>query len=173
MTKKSSCTLASFSLVLKHSKEIDKLLFIDVKPIPNFTKTNGMCVSIKLDDVYTGQFKYEMGIMRKQHKMGQWGIKKILSFFVPHSFWWRLFINHSNLFINHSKTLQSNNVSLMSSSTCSSIDQMHAESVLLYLLIYGDRQWEGFKHVLEGLECWHYLGCPGVSFILHGQWLKF
>lgn len=38
------CTLAPFSLVSQHSKEIDKLLFIDVKSIPNFTKANGVCV---------------------------------------------------------------------------------------------------------------------------------
>lgn len=41
------------------------------------------CVSIELDDVYTGLFKYEMGIMRKQCEMGQGGIQKILSFFFP------------------------------------------------------------------------------------------
>lgn len=32
------------------------------------------CVPIELDDVYTGQLKYEMGIMRRQYEMGQGGI---------------------------------------------------------------------------------------------------
>lgn len=62
------CTLAPFSLVPQHSKEIDKLVLIDVKSIPDFTKPME-CVSIELDDVYIGQFKYEMGIMRKQCEM--------------------------------------------------------------------------------------------------------
>lgn len=38
------CTLAFFSLVPQRSREIDKLLFIDVNSIPNITKTNGVCV---------------------------------------------------------------------------------------------------------------------------------
>lgn len=48
--------------------------------------------------------------------------------------------------------------------------QMSLESVLLQLLIYDARQcWEGFKDVLEGPGGWCYLGCPGISLVLHGQ----
>lgn len=42
------------------------------------------CVAIELDDVYIGQFKYEMGLMRKQCEMRQGRIFLILScFFHP------------------------------------------------------------------------------------------